>query len=90
MNIVILVSSCECHIWSSVISNFKRLLKCAMPPDCGKQGECSDITALPIAFYLRTTLTSTNSFLVGHKTVRAQPEIIPLDHKDLKLSRPTY
>lgn len=29
-------------------------------------------------------------FFSWSKTVRAQPEIIPLDHKDLKLSHPTY
>lgn len=60
-----------------------------MPPDYGEQGECSDLTPLPIALYVRITLTSTDSFLVGHKPVRAQPKIIPPDQKDLKLLHPT-
>lgn len=61
-----------------------------MPPDCGKQGECADLTSLPIALCVRITLPSTDSFLVGQKTVKAQPKIIPPDQKDLKLLHPTY
>lgn len=77
------------RLCSSVIPNFKRLLGWAMSPKCGKQGECSDLTSLPMALYVRITLISTDSFSVGHKTVRAGPKIVSPDQKDLKLLCPT-
>lgn len=88
-----LQSSCRhvsVRLGSSGFSNFKRLLECARPPDCGKQGECADLTPLPIASHVAITVTSTDSFSVGQKTVKTQPKIIPPDEKDLKLLRPTY
>lgn len=91
MNLAILMSSCECQTLELSYFRFQETAGVVqVPPDCGKQGECSDLTPLPIALRVRITLTSTDSFLVGQKTVRAQPKIIPPDQKDLKLFRPIH
>jgi len=90
MNLAILMPSCECQALEFSSFKLQRLLEWARPPDCGKQDECSDLTPLPVALYVRITPTSTTSILVGHKTVSAQPKVILPDQKDPKLLRPTY
>lgn len=71
MNPTILTSSCECQALEFRYYKFQETAGVGNAPDCGKEGECSDLSPLPIVLSVRITLTSTDSFLVGHKIVRA-------------------